>query len=154
MLVEPNDIFWVDIVIPKGDELWHDDVGKAFNWLGHTWVSVLRHSGIEGLRVHEGALVSNEWSRKICFAGLGPGEVTRQGRKVVGISQKRTRAAALFQCALLLHIRPDVIASLITPPSEVSDTAYNVLQVSTYAVGNIDTVALQDVFVDTLQTMS
>jgi lipoate-protein ligase A len=31
---------------------------------------------------------------------LGPGEVTIENRKVVGMAQRRTRQGALFQCAL------------------------------------------------------
>jgi lipoate-protein ligase A len=34
-------------------------------------------------------------------------EVTVDGAKVVGISQRRTRAGALFQCAALLEWHPD-----------------------------------------------
>jgi lipoate-protein ligase A len=43
-------------------------------------------------------MVRTEWSDLVCFAGLGPGEVTVDGLKVVGISQRRTRDAARFQC--------------------------------------------------------
>jgi hypothetical protein len=39
----------------------------------------------------------------VCFAGLGPGEVTVDGRKAVGIAQRRTRAGSLFQCAVPLR---------------------------------------------------
>ena len=38
-----------------------------------------------------------------CFAGAGSGEVMVGERKVVGISQRRTRDAARFQCACVLH---------------------------------------------------
>jgi hypothetical protein len=33
----------------------------------------------------------------ICFAGLGPGEVTWKGRKLVGISQRRVKQGGRFQ---------------------------------------------------------
>jgi lipoate-protein ligase A len=39
----------------------------------------------------------------VCFAGTGAGEVTVRGRKVIGMSQRRTRAGALFQCAALIR---------------------------------------------------
>ena len=52
----------------------------------------------------------SRWSEWVCFAGLGPGEVTVGGAKVVGISQRRTRHAARFQCAALL--RWDVVGIL------------------------------------------
>ena len=43
------------------------------------------------------------WCPLVCFAGVGPGEVLAGGRKLVGISQRRTRAGARFQCAV--HVR-------------------------------------------------
>jgi hypothetical protein len=43
-------------------------------------------------------MVRSALSDVVCFAGLGPGEVTIGGRKAVGISQRRTREAARFQC--------------------------------------------------------
>ena len=51
----------------------------------------------------------------MCFAGLGPGEVTVDGRKVVGISQRRTRAAARFQCVVLERWDPDAVVALLDP---------------------------------------
>ena len=48
----------------------------------------------------------------MCFAGIGPGEVTVDGRKVVGLAQRRTRAGALFQCAALLRWDPKEMARL------------------------------------------
>jgi lipoate-protein ligase A len=48
----------------------------------------------------------------VCFAGLGPGEVSVNGRKVVGISQRRSRQGARFQCAALLEWRPQEMVDL------------------------------------------
>jgi hypothetical protein len=43
-------------------------------------------------------MVPSEWSTRVCFAGLGPGEVvTPTGAKVVGLSQRRTRHGARLQ---------------------------------------------------------
>jgi lipoate-protein ligase A len=52
--------------------------------------------------VERGATVSTRWSRAICFAGLGAGEVTLGGRKIVGISQRRDRSGAWFHSMALL----------------------------------------------------
>lgn len=55
-----------------------------------------------------------EWSSLVCFAGLAGGEVTGAGgRKVVGISQRRTRHGSLFQCACLLRWAPADLLSLL-----------------------------------------
>jgi lipoate-protein ligase A len=102
VLMEPGGLVWVDVFVPAGDPLWEVDVGRAFLWLGRAWAAV-----IEGGTVHAGALVTTPWSKLVCFAGLGPGEVTVGGAKVVGMSQRRARAGALFQCAALREWRPD-----------------------------------------------
>ena len=67
-------------------------------WLGRAWAAALATLGVEA-RVHEGGLCTTQWSRLVCFGGLGTGEVVdADGRKLVGISQRRTRAGARFQC--------------------------------------------------------
>ena len=106
--LDPQSITWLDVTIPAGDPLWDHDVGRAFWWLGDVWADVLRSLGCGPATVHHGPLVTTPWSPLICFAGLGAGEVTLPGKaawgtagKVVGISQRRTRAGALFQCGVL-----------------------------------------------------
>ena len=115
VLVEPGDVVWVDVVVPAGDPLWDDDVGRAFWWLGDAWAAALG----PGHTVHRGPLVTSPWSRVVCFAGVGPGEVLDAGgRKVVGIAQRRTRDLALFQCAALLAWRPERLGPLVDVPAE------------------------------------
>jgi len=103
---------WVDVVLPAGDELWEDDVGRSFHWLGTAWVDALASLDIDGA-MHTGAMVCTPWCRQVCFAGIGSGEVTVDGRKVVGLSQRRTRAGALFHCAALLRWDPAEIVRLL-----------------------------------------
>jgi lipoate-protein ligase A len=114
VLVAPGRVEWVDVIVPKGDGLWMDDVGRAFWWLGDLWVAALAGAGLGAARVWRGGLRRSAWSSRVCFAGLGPGEVTVEGRKVVGMAQRRTRRGALFQCALPVEWDPlpllDVLA--------------------------------------------
>lgn len=113
VLLVPGEVLWVDIVIPAGDPLWHDDVGRAMHWVGDVWARVLRAvAGIDAT-VHQGGLVRTAWSSLVCFAGLGAGEVTLEGRKVVGISQRRSRAGARFQIAVLLRWDAAAIVELL-----------------------------------------
>ncbi len=106
VLVEPGGLVWVDVAVPAGYLLWEADVGRAFAWLGRAWVGALADAGVAGAVAHDGPLVAAPWSPLVCFAGLGPGEVTLGGAKVVGMCQRRTRAGALFQCAALLDWQP------------------------------------------------
>lgn len=107
--VAPGGTLWVDVVVPRDDELWDDDVGRATHWLGDAWATAIDDQAL----VHRGGMVHNEWSDLVCFAGLGPGEVTVDGRKVVGISQRRTRRAARFQCVGYERWDPQPLVDLL-----------------------------------------
>ncbi|HVE45579.1 MAG TPA: hypothetical protein VNA57_02365 [Acidimicrobiales bacterium] len=114
VLVGPGRMVWVDVVVPAGDPLWQPDVGRAFWWLGEVWASALATLGATGATVHRGPLVSSPWSRMVCFAGLGAGEVTAAGGgKIVGIAQRRARHGALFQCAVPLAWDPSAMPPLL-----------------------------------------
>jgi lipoate---protein ligase len=116
VLLVPGDVVWTDVIVPAGDDLWDDDVGRAAHWLGDTWSRALMTCGVVGTEVHRGRLVSAPWSSLVCFAGLGPGEVHVGPRKVVGVSQRRTRGWARFQCALYRRWDPGALVDLLAPP--------------------------------------
>jgi lipoate-protein ligase A len=111
VLLEPGAVVWADLVIARHDPLWHDDIGRATWWVGRLWQQALAALGIDAA-VHRGPMRHGPHSDRICFAGLGPGEVVVDGRKVVGISQRRTREFARFQTAVLLRWDPDRLAVL------------------------------------------
>jgi lipoate---protein ligase len=100
VLVGPGEVLWIDVIVPRGDALWKDDVGQAFWWLGDLWAEALSRAGLCGAQVWRGGLQRRAWTGLICFASLGPGEVTVANRKVVGMAQRRTRRGVLLQCAL------------------------------------------------------
>ena len=122
VLVEPGSLLWVDLVLPVDDPLWSADVGRAAWWVGEAWAAALSRTGIDQLDVWKGPMLHNEWSSLVCFAGLGPGEVVAADRsKVVGISQRRTRRASLFQCACILSWEPRRLLQLLALPSNQKD---------------------------------
>lgn len=107
--VDPVDSVWVDIVIPRSDPLWIDDVGRAMHFVGRAWCDVLSSLGMGDVIVNDGPHVANDWSKHLCVAGRGTGEVfTHSGAKVIGISQRRTRDYARFQCIAYLAWDVDV----------------------------------------------
>jgi lipoate---protein ligase len=122
VLVVPDEMVWIDVLISASDPLWSVDIGRSFEWLGLCWASVVGGAAV----VHRGALVPSAWSRLVCFAGLGPGEITVSGRKVVGISQRRTRAGARFQCAVHVAFDPARLPGLLAldPADRVVLTAH------------------------------
>ena len=114
VLVTPADLLWVDVVIPRGDPLWHPDVGRAFLWLGRAWRRALAGCGIAA-ETYEGAYETGRWGSLVCYAGRGPGEVFVEGRKVVGLSQRRSSTGARFQSGLLRRWEPAELAGLCAP---------------------------------------
>jgi lipoate---protein ligase len=115
VLLVPGAVVWVDLLLPASDPRWDADVGRASWWVGEAWAgAVTAAGGPGGLVVHRGPMVRTEWSSLACFAGVGPGEVLDdRGRKVVGISQRRTREMARFQCSLHLQHQGWELASLL-----------------------------------------
>ncbi|MCB0977077.1 MAG: lipoate--protein ligase family protein [Acidimicrobiales bacterium] len=111
--LDATSVTWVDVILPAADERWLDDVSRSAVWLGEIWAAVLSDLGVDGARVHEGRMERTEDSSLVCFAGRAPGEVLVDGRKVVGISQRRTRSAARFQCALLHTWDPDLLVEFL-----------------------------------------
>lgn len=115
VLLVPGEVAWLDVVLPATDPRWCDDVGRATWWLGDAWAEVLAGLGHSGAEVHRAGLIATAWSRLVCFAGLGPGEVSVAGRKVVGISQRRARGVARFQCAVHRRWDPATLLGLLAP---------------------------------------
>jgi len=151
VLVEPGDIAWVDVLIPRDDPLWCDDVGRAFWWLGEVWRDALDALGHAGAVVHRGALITTEWSRLVCFAGLGPGEVTIDGRKVVGISQRRTRQGAVFQCAVVRRFALDRLVAVLALAPEERRRLVAAVAPTVGAVPDVDPVVLADTLEEKLR---
>lgn len=148
----PGAQVWIDVVVPVGDELWDDDVGRATWWLGEAWARALdgwppgreRDAGPVPATVHRGGVDDRAAGRIACFAAIGPGEVARSGAKVVGISQRRTRYLARFQCVAYLDWDPSVLTGVLTAgPSAV------VAEALVARVGTVDGAVL-DRLVDAL----
>ena len=118
VLLVPGELAWVDVVVPRGDRLWDDDVARASHWLGNAWAETISAFGRHP-RVHVGSMLADDLARTVCFAGVGPGEVLdrpvagERGPKLVGLSQRRTRDAARFQCAALVRWDPTLLGPLL-----------------------------------------
>ena len=97
VLLEPGAAVWVDVdrpaTIPAGTTT---SAGRSTGSARRGWPpSPPRRRRAP---CTSGRWCTGAWSDVVCFAGLGPGEVTIDGRKVVGALQRRTRAGARFQC--------------------------------------------------------
>lgn len=135
VLLEPDSVWWVDVVVPTTDERLVDDVGASFHWLGRAWAEVVAAHSTGEVLVHEGGADRSPEARLACFAGLGPGEVTVDGAKVVGLSQRRTRDLARFQGLVLRSWDPGRLLELLAVPDEVDRPA---LEARLRTVGRVD----------------
>ena len=94
--LDPIESTWIDVTIPSSDPLWEPDLRKSFLWLGQRLKEAFNSQGVFPI-LHEAPLDLGgdpEW----CFSQVGAGELSFQGKKILGISQRRSRLAARFQC--------------------------------------------------------
>lgn len=112
--LDPGTSAWVDVFVPTSDPLWHSDVGKAFHWLGRTLAAAFADVGVPA-SMHPGPYEAGPSDGLVCFASLGPGEVVVDGRKLVGISQRRTREGSRFQCIAYERFELGPLASVVDP---------------------------------------
>jgi len=111
----PDEQLWLDVWIPRQDPLWVADVSIAAEWVGAWWTAALASAGMgeQGVEVHTGRSVPGPSGDLVCFAGRGPGEVFRDGRKVVGLSQWRAREGALFSSCAYIRWDPEPLLALL-----------------------------------------
>lgn len=130
--LEPGRFVWIDAWIPRDDVLWAHDVSVAAEWVGQWWVEALAGAGGAAgggagaeagaepaerpgaLTVHTGRSEPGALGDLVCFAGRGPGEVFWDGRKIVGLSQWRSREGALFSSCAYLDWDPEPLLDLLS----------------------------------------
>jgi len=119
VLVGTDDPVWVDLWVPAGDPLWVADVTRAFAWLGRAWADTLVALGLSGVEVQgDGPGACTRWSTLVCFGGVGAGEVTVDGRKAVGLAQRRDRRGAWFHSACVVHWDPSLLLGALVPDAD------------------------------------
>lgn len=122
VLLVPGEVVWIDLIMPTGGPGWSPDIHRPMVWLGRQIAAAFHAAGDADVAVHGGAMENTAHSRLVCFDGIGPGElVRRDGSKLVGISQRRTRAAARLQCCWYSAYDPSVLSSLLTDGPPVDD---------------------------------
>lgn len=114
--LEPGDHLWIDAWIPRHDPLWESDVAVAAEWVGAWWLRALAALGLapDEFQVHTGRSAPGALGDVACFAGRGPGEVLHASRKVVGLSQWRSREGALFSSCAYARWDPEPLIDLLS----------------------------------------
>lgn len=136
VLVSPDAQVWIDVWLPRADPLWDDDVVRSAGWLGETWRSALGALGAAPLDVHRGKSLEGPWARLVCFGGLGPGEVTVRGSKLVGLAQRRTRQGARYLTVAHLSFEASAIVELLA--LDGADRGSAVAEIGRESVGLAD----------------
>ena len=133
VLVVPGRQVWLDVFVPNQDVLAESDVGKSFHWLGEVFAEAIAtvlgtFAADSRIEVNRGPVQSTPWSAALCYAGLGAGEVTVAGRKVVGMSQRRERSGAWIHSMALLSHRTGDLADLLAGSAEHRSAARAALE--------------------------
>ena len=112
--VAPGAQVWIDLWVPAGHQRWDADVVRSFWWVGEVWAGAVEAAGAEGVTWHRGRGEPGPWAATVCFAGIGAGEVvTADGRKLVGLSQRRTRAGSWFSGTAYRVWEPDRLVGVL-----------------------------------------
>lgn len=106
VFLHPRDSIWIDVTIGRDDPLWTDDVSESMIWLGASFVDAL--SGWVSASVRTERFAAGADGKTVCFASAAPGEVFVGDDKLVGISQRRGRWGARFQCVIYREWMPDM----------------------------------------------
>ena len=137
VVVLPGAQVWLDLFVPASDQLFDNDVVRASSFVGALWRDALvaATGSSAGLAVHTDGLVATAWSRRVCFSGLGPGELTRSGRKVTGLAQRRDRTGAWFFTMALVRPEQHRLASLLAVDAGEAAAIETSLEAETVVAG-------------------
>ena len=137
VFVHPSDSVWIDITISRDDPLWQDDVDQSMLWLGELFVEAL--SPWVQANVYRDSFSNGIDGRVVCFSSSSPGEVFVGANKLVGISQRRGREGARFQCVLYRHWRPGEWSQILASSdvrSRVAEIAVTTLDIPAQTIVN------------------
>lgn len=159
VLVDAASSTWFDVWIPADDPHHCADVSRSAQWLGEAIAQALRTTGIADVEVVEPSATlpassvrsRDRWAHLVCFAGQSGGEVLVGGRKVVGISQRRTRSGARFQVTVLHRFEPEELASLFAVGAPERSELVARLRAGVSAV-DVDRGELRSALVDALSS--
>lgn len=123
VFIAPSSVLWVDVLAPRSSDLWSTDLGETFVRTGAIWQQALRTCGIE-TELFMSAPAKSDVARLACWAGLGWGELTIEGSKVLGLSQRRTRWGARIQAMLVLDSSSQRVADYLPAEHQASVRAH------------------------------
>jgi len=106
VLLRPDDC-WVELWLPATSATERGDVRSTAYRVGEWWEVALAGLGVSAVQ-HRGGVRDADQGAIACFAGLGPGELTVTGRKLVGLSQWRAREGSLVSSVVAARVPEDL----------------------------------------------
>lgn len=133
VFVAPARQVWVDIWLPRADPLWDDDVVAGADWVGDAWADAMTELGLRDVAVHRGPSRGDQAAAAVCFAGLGPGEIVvgTPARKLMGLTQHRSRFGVRFQTMAVVWWDPEPVVSALWRLGLVDQAQRNALRAAT-----------------------
>jgi lipoate-protein ligase A len=122
-----------DLALPPDHPLYCTDITSSYAWLGAVWAEVLTRLGLGAVELvpvpsaRTDTLTTADLVRRACFGGRSPYEVIVGGRKLVGFSQIRRRAGALFQVGLYSAWPGEALTALLRLTDEERSTTSSAL---------------------------
>ena len=101
VFIDPAATVWIDLLAPRSSQWWSTELSENFLIVGRVWQRALASLGVHAELCIQ-APTRTDASALACWAGLGWGELTVGGAKVVGLSQRRTRWGARVQAMAVL----------------------------------------------------
>ena len=140
VLLLPGAQVWADLWVPRDDPLWSVEPRVSAAVAGEWWARALGAASrqvADGLSVHRGASIRAPGSDVVCFAGVGPGEVVWEGRKVVGLAQWRSREGVLVHGCAYRRWDPERLVDLLDLPSAARHALVGPLRAAALGLGEI-----------------
>lgn len=123
--IDPEASVWIDLLAPKASPWYHDDLVETFRIAGRRWLAALSACRINADIVDKTDVgpSRSQAASLVCWAGLGWGEITVNGAKIVGLSQRRTRWGARIQGLAVVDGSPNQAADWFSAmsPAQVGE---------------------------------
>jgi len=103
-----------------------------------SWRNALAQIGVAACVVHEGRSEPGPQGALVCFSGRGPGEVFQAGRKLMGMSQWRSREGSLFRSCAYTHWDPAPLVELFDLDLPTRESLVKNLARSAVGVDDLD----------------
>lgn len=145
-----RDLLSVDVVLQAGHPWLAGRLTDVFTPVGEAWAAVLDDLGVPHVTVHRRGSPARrgDLEAEVCFVGRSYGEVVADGRKIVGLAQRRRRHGAVVACGVLLRWRPAPLMAVLRPgeplPEEVAAAAVGVVDLGIAATPTALAAAFTD----------